>query len=131
MAREQIYKDLDLSFDVNPLSGDIDSLRGVDAIKRSLKNLVLYNIFEKPYSSEFDIGLRNLLFENKGHGFQNYLRKRIRILIETYEPRVILNDVLVKFASERNSIQISVFYTAKETQTTETIEFFLGKNNGQ
>jgi phage baseplate assembly protein W len=130
MAKEKIYKDIDLNFEPNPLSGDVDSLIGVNAIKQSLKNIVLYNIFEKPYSSEFDIGLRNLLFENKGHGFQNFLRKRVRILIEAYEPRVILNDVLVKFISERNSMQISVFYTVKETQTPESLEFFLGKYNG-
>jgi phage baseplate assembly protein W len=130
MAKEKIYKDIDLNFEPNPLSGDVDSLIGVNAIKQSLKNIVLYNIFEKPYSSEFDIGLRNLLFENKGHGFQNFLRKRVRILIEAYEPRVILNDVLVKFITERNSMQISVFYTVKETQTPESLEFFLGKYNG-
>jgi phage baseplate assembly protein W len=130
MAKEKIYKDIDLNFEPNPLSGDVDSLIGVNAIKQSLKNIVLYNIFEKPYSSEFDVGLRNLLFENKGHGFQNFLRKRVRILIEAYEPRVILNDVLVKFISERNSMQISVFYTVKETQTPESLEFFLGKYNG-
>jgi hypothetical protein len=80
MAKEKIYKDIDLNFEPNPLSGDVDSLIGVNAIKQSLKNIVLYNIFEKPYSSEFDVGLRNLLFENKGHGFQNFLRKRVRIL---------------------------------------------------
>lgn len=130
MAKEKIYKDIDLNFEPNPLSGDVDSLIGVNAIKQSLKNLLLYNIFEKPYSSHFDIGVRNLLFENKGHGFQNFLRKRVRILIEAYEPRVVLNDVLVKFISERNSMQISVFYTVKETQTPESMEFFLGKYNG-
>ena len=130
MAKEKIYKDIDLNFEPKPLSVDVDSLIGVNAIKQSLKNIVLYNIFEKPYSSEFDVGLRNLLFENKGHGFQNFLRKRVRILIEAYEPRVILNDVLVKFISERNSMQISVFYTVKETQTPESLEFFLGKYNG-
>lgn len=130
MAKEKIYKDIDLNFEANPLSGDVDNLIGVNAIKQSLKNLLLYNIFEKPYSSHFDIGVRNLLFENKGHGFQNFLRKRVRILIEAYEPRVLLNDVLVKFAPERNSMQISVFYTVRETQTPETMEFFLGKYNG-
>ena len=48
MAKEQIYKDLDLTFDINPLTGDISKKVGVDAIKQSLKNLILYNIFEKP-----------------------------------------------------------------------------------
>ena len=130
MAKEQIYKDLDLNFDINPLTGDVGSKLGRDAIKQSLKNLVLYNAFEKPYSTEFDIGLRNLLFENKGKGFENYLKTRVKILIEAYEPRVYLNDVVVKGGDDSNSVEISIYYTPIETQTKETLELFLGKYNG-
>jgi len=131
MAKEQIYKDLDLTFDINPLTGDVSKKVGVDAIRQSLKNLVLYNIFEKPYSTEFDIGLRNLLFENKGKGFENYLKNRVKILIESYEPRVYLNDVVVKGGIDSNSVEISVYYTPIETQTKDTLELFLGKYNGR
>jgi phage baseplate assembly protein W len=130
MAKEKIYKDLDLSFDINPLTGDVGKQTGVNAIRQSMKNLLLYNIFEKPYSSQFDIGLRNLLFENKGHGFQNYLKARIKILIDSYEPRVTLNSVLVKGSQDDNSINITVYYSPKETQTKDTLELFLGKYNG-
>jgi len=130
MAKEQIYKDLDLNFDINPLTGDVGSKLGRDAIKQSLKNLVLYNAFEKPYSTEFDIGLRNLLFENKGKGFENYLKTRVKILIEAYEPRVYLNDVVVKGGDDSNSVEISIYYTPIETQTKDTLELFLGKYNG-
>ena len=127
MAKEKIYKDLDLSFDINPLTGDIAKQTGVNAIKQSMKNLLLYNIFEKPYSTQFDVGIRNLLFENKGHGFQNYLKSRIKILIDSYEPRVVLNSVLVKGSSDDNSVSITVYYSPKETQTKDTLELFLGK----
>lgn len=127
MAKEKIYKDLDLSFDINPLTGDVGRKTGVDAIKQSLKNLLLYNIFEKPYSTQFDIGVRNLLFENKGKGFENYLKSRVKILITTYEPRVRLDGVLVKMGSDANSVGISVYYSPIETQTKDTLELFLGK----
>ena len=128
--KENIYKDLDLTFDLNPLTGDIGKKKGIDAIKQSLKNILLYNIFEKPYATQFDIGLRSLLFENRGKGFETYLRSRINILIKSYEPRVILNDVVVKSGRDENSVSISVYYTAKETQTKDTLELFLGKYNG-
>jgi phage baseplate assembly protein W len=131
MAKEQIYKDLDLTFDINPLTGDVSKKVGVDAIRQSLKNLVLYNIFEKPYSTQFDIGLRNLLFENKGKSFENYLKNRVKIIIQTYEPRVVLNDVVVKGGDDSNSVEISVYYTPIETQTKDTLELFLGKYNGR
>lgn len=125
--KELIYKDIDLTFDINPLTGDVSKKTGVDAIKQSLKNLVLYNIFEKPYSPQFDIGIRNLLFENKGKGFESYLKSRVRTLIEAYEPRVYLNDVMVKAGVDADTVMISVYYTPKETQTKDTLELFLGK----
>lgn len=130
MAKEQIYKDLDLTFDVNPLSGDLTKKFGVDAIKQSMKNIILYNIFEKPYSSEFDVGLKNLLFENRGSGFRNFLEKRVRILLEAYEPRVTIQRVLVKSGQNDNSVSISVYYIPKETQNKDTLELFLGKYDG-
>jgi phage baseplate assembly protein W len=130
MAKEQIYKDIDLSFDVNPLTGDIGKKSGLDAIKQSLRNILLYNIFEKPYFTELDIGLRNLLFQNKTSGFGNYLKARVKILIKTLEPRVIINDVVVKAGKDSDTVVITVYYTPKETQTKDTLEFFLGRYNG-
>ena len=127
MAKEEIYKDLDLSFDINPLTGDVGRKKGIDAIKQSLKNILLYNIFEKPYSTQFDIGLRNLIFENKGKGFENYLKSRVKLLITSYEPRVLLDGVVVKMGSDDNSVGITVFYSPIETQTKDTLELFLGK----
>jgi len=128
--KEIIYKDLDLNFDINPLTGDIGKKKGVEAIKDSLKNILLYNIFEKPYSTQFDIGVRNLLFENKGKAFETFLRSRINILITSYEPRVILNNVVVKTGKNENDVTVSIYYTAKETQSKDTLELFLGKYNG-
>jgi phage baseplate assembly protein W len=127
MAKEQIYKDIDLNFDINPLTGDISRKTGVDAIKQSLRNILLYNVFEKPYSTHFDVGLRRLLFENRGKGFENYLKKRVGILIKTYEPRVYLNDVVIKGSPQNNSINITIQFTPVETQTKDTLEFFLGR----
>lgn len=127
MAKEQIYKDLDLNFSVNPFTGDINKKTGLDAVKSSMKNILLYAIFEKHYSPEYDLGIRGLLFENKSYGFKNYLEKRIRILLESYEPRISIQAVIVKSGDNENSVGISVYYIAKETQNKETLELFLGK----
>jgi phage baseplate assembly protein W len=130
MATEKIYKDLDLEFSPNPLTGDVPKKTGSDAIKQSLKNILLYNIYEKPYNTRFDVGVRYLLFENKGSGFAEFLKVRIKVLLETYEPRIILNDVIVKGNMDNNSLTITIYFTPKETQTTDTLELFLGKYNG-
>jgi phage baseplate assembly protein W len=127
MSKEQKYKDIDLDFSPNPLTGDLTKKTGLDAIRQSLRNIVQYSIYEKPYNKEFDIGVKKLLFENKGSGFREYLQSRIRALIIAYEPRVLLNAVSVTSNMDDNSVKIKVFYTPIETQTKDSLELFLGR----
>lgn len=120
-------KDLDLSFDINPITGDISKKRGMDAIRQSLKNIVLYNKFEKHFMDHFDVGVRKLLFENKQKGFERFLQSRIKTLLTAYEPRVHVHNVVVHPGRSQNDIVITVNYVAKELQTKDSLELKLGK----
>ena len=60
----QIYKDLNLNFTKHPIRKDITPLTGAAAVKRSVRNLVQYGHFEKPFHPEIGSGIRDLLFEN-------------------------------------------------------------------
>lgn len=130
MSKEQKYKDIDLDLSPNPLTGDISKKTGTAAIRDSLKNILQYSIYEKPYNKEFDIGVKNLLFENKGSGFSEFLKARIKSLIVAYEPRVILNNVLVKSNMDDNNLKITIYYTPVESQSKDSLELFLGRYNG-
>lgn len=130
MSKEQKYKDIDLDFSPNPLTGDISKKTGTAAIRDSLKNILQYSIYEKPYNKEFDIGVKNLLFENKGFGFAEFLKGRIKSLLIAYEPRVILNNVLVTSDMNDNNLKITIYYTPVESQSKDSLELFLGRYNG-
>ena len=58
------YKDLDLNFTRNPVTNDVTRIEDIDAVKRSVKNLVQTNFYERPFHPELGCGIRELLFEN-------------------------------------------------------------------
>ncbi len=129
MKTEKIYKDIDLDFSANPLTGDISKKTGIEAVKQSLKNILNYSIYEKPYNKEFDVGVRNLLFENKGSGFIDFLKSRIKAIVAAYEPRLIINDVIIDPKMDSNELKITISYTAIESQSKDSLELFLGRYN--
>ena len=88
-----LYKDLNLFFTPNPVTKDISKVTDVQAIKRSVRNLVLLNPGEKPFHPEIGTGIRASLFENFGPIELSALRTRIEFSINKYEPRVTLQSV--------------------------------------
>ena len=60
----RIYSDLDLDFTRNPVTSDIVKLNDVDSVKRSVKNLIQTNHYERPFHPEIGSDIRGLLFEN-------------------------------------------------------------------
>ena len=88
-----LYKDLNLFFSPNPVTKDISKVTDVQAIKRSVRNLVLLNPGEKPFHPEIGTGVRASLFENFGPIELSALRTRIEYSINKYEPRVTLQQV--------------------------------------
>ena len=58
------FKDLDLDFGLNPVTKDVNKLTDAEAIKRSVRNLINTNHFERPFHPEIGGNVRALLFEN-------------------------------------------------------------------
>ena len=59
----RIFSDLNLDFQQNTATKDIQKIEDVEAVKRSVKNLVSLNFYEKPFHPEIGSGIRDLLFE--------------------------------------------------------------------
>ena len=60
----RIYSDIDLFFGKKTSNDDIQSITDIKAVKRSVRNLVLTNHYEKPFHPEIGSGVRDMLFEN-------------------------------------------------------------------
>ena len=104
----KIYKDLNLNFTRHPTKNDLTPLTDAAAIKRSVRNLVQYNHYEKPFHPEIGSGIRGLLFENMS---PFVLKRKIEDTITNFEPRVTLADVNVNSNFDTNQYEVTIeFY---------------------
>ncbi len=121
----RIFEDLDLFFTRKPSDSDVATLKDVMAIKRSVRNLILLNHHEKPFHPEIAGGVREMLFENFSPVLSEVIRRKIEMTIQTYEPRVDLNDVIVIPKYNQNAMDVSITFTIlnapREPQTVELL----------
>ena len=107
----RIYKDLNLNFGRHPTTKQINILTDAAAVKRSVRNLVQYGFYEKPFHPEIGSGVRDLLFENMTPFVANNLSKQIEEIITNYEPRALLAGVEVIPRFDNNQYEVIVeFY---------------------
>ncbi len=97
-----IYKDFSLSFTRNPVTGDVSTIKDVQDIKRSVRNLVMLNPGDKPFHPEIGTGLRGALFQNFGPTIAEALRLRIEYTLKVYEPRITVVEVSFRDPESQN-----------------------------
>tara|TARA_Y100000592_G_C5420156_1_gene292789 strand:+ start:347 stop:802 length:456 start_codon:yes stop_codon:yes gene_type:complete len=107
----RVYSDLDLFFTKRPVDKDVNTLTNVQAIKRSVRNLVLTNFYEKPFHPEIGSGVRELLFENASPLTSLAISQAITDVINNYEPRANLNFVDVNAQLDNNAYDISINFS--------------------
>ena len=115
------YVDLDLFFGKKSSNSDIQDLTNVKAVKRSIKNLILTNHYEKPFHPEIGSGVRDILFENMTPVTSIILAKKIEDVILNFEPRARLVGVRAEPILDRNSYEVTIeFYIVN--QPTELVD---------
>ena len=105
------YSDLDLFFGQRNVGKDVNKITDIQAVKRSLRNLINLNAFEKPFHPEISGGVRDLLFEPMTPITAVVLTRKIEDVINNFEPRVRLVSVRAIPNFDRNAYEISIeFY---------------------
>jgi len=107
---ENRWIDLDLDFTAHPTTGDITTLEGVDAVKRSVRNIVQFARYEKPFNPDFDGGIRQLLFEPLSAITALHIRQNIISAIKQFEPRAQLLEVQVMSDVDKNAFAIKIYF---------------------
>ena len=121
----RIYKDLNLDFQQNTATKDIQKMLDVESVKRSVRNLINLNHYEKPFHPEVGSNLRALLFENITPQISHFIGKQIELLIRNYEPRCRLVQVANMPNLDRNGYSVSIsFYVVNHSEPVQ-VESFL------
>ena len=119
------FKDLNLDFARNTVTNDVVKIEDVEAIKRSVRNLVNTNFYERPFHPEIGADIRALLFENMTPITQQLLTDRIRDVLETYEPRAVLDDVIVQGDMDNNEYSATIKFYVREVPGINIVTEFL------
>lgn len=104
------YKDLDLDFIKHPTTGDVTTKSDLEAVKRSVRQLVLTNKYERPFQPYLHSGIRALLFEPLSPITAFSIRKQIINVLQNYEPRADVLDVQVVSRDEENAFEVTIFF---------------------
>lgn len=123
--KSRTFADLDLNFIANPVSGDISMKFDENAIKQSVKNLVMTNHYEKPFHPEIGSQVNSLLFEPFSPMLQSMLERSIINTIANFEPRVNLIDVSVSLNPDNNSIYCQIIFKIINTERPLTVDITL------
>jgi len=111
------WRDLDLFFGKKQASKDINKVVSIQAVKRSIRNLVLLNHYEKPFHPEIAGGVRDMLFELMSPITALIIARKIEDVIENYEPRARLIGVRARPDLDRNEYEVTVDFYVKNAPT--------------
>ena len=119
------YSDLNLNFTRNPATGDVARLTDIEAVKRSVRNLILTNQFERPFHPEIGSSVRALLFENVTPLNAILLEDRIREVIINFEERALITNVNVIDDADRNGYRVIINFQVLNSVENVSIQEFL------
>ena len=120
----RIYQDLNLDFQQNTATKDIQKITDVEAVKRAVRNLINLNHYEKPFHPEIGSNLRAMLFENMTPITANILARKIQDVINNYEPRARLISVRSLPDLDRNGYEVIIQFFIVNAPT-ELVELSL------
>ena len=119
------YRDLDLDFIPHPITKDISIKTNDQAVRRSVRNLVLTNAYEKPFHPEISSDVRGLLFELATPLTAIRMKNAIKEVIENFEPRAQLLDISVSNNIDNNAFDVTVTFRVVNEDNVEELSFSL------
>ena len=104
------FKDISASFQINPLNRDLIQLKNANAIARSIRNLIMTVPGERPFNPVLGSQVTSLLFENLDKLTASSIKSEIINTLTNFEPRIRLNEVIVKAQPDNNQFDVQIQY---------------------
>ena len=119
------WADLDLDFTKHPITKDVVRKTNVEAVKRSVRNLVRTNRYERPFHPEIDGGVTDHLFGLSTANTKYDIKVAIEQCLENFEPRVEVIDVNVTGDLDANGFNVSIFFRVVNSPEPIEVSLFL------
>ena len=120
--KREIYADFNTDFTVHPVKKDLTRLTNEDAVKRSIKNILLTNSYERRFRPAFGANIRRHLFENVNPLILEVIKDEIISAITNYEPRAEIVDVTVSsLENDDNAVNVKILFTIINSLQVVTI----------
>ena len=121
------YKDVSLTFARNVVTSDVVTVSGEDAVKRSIKLLLMSRAGETPFFPEFGSRIFTLLFEPIDPITTVLLQHEMRATIAAYEPRVNIRQLTATPSSDEQGYDIDCLFTIVNQVAPVTLTLYLSR----
>ena len=116
------FTDIDINMASHPDTNDLVLKYDINAVKRSLKNLLQTNHYERPFKPSLGLNLRGKLFDlNDSH--TSVLKGEIVSLINAFEPRCTVRNLSLN--SRGNSLNVSLHVTIMNDPRPHELDLIL------
>lgn len=119
------YKDLDLDFGRNTVTSDVNKLTDVEAVKRSVRNLINTSHFDRPFHPEIGSSVRAMLFELMTPLTALNLQRKVQEVLVNYEPRIKLVQIAARPNYDSNAYDLSIYFYIIGSNELVNVETFL------
>ena len=122
VSKKKEYRDLDLSLTLHPIRKDITPLRDSEAIKNSIRNLLLADRFERPFQPSLGSNITQMLFEPAGPFVESTLQTLVKGVIVEHEPRVRVKAVAAVYNRAEDAYQIRVSFIINDLEQDDRVD---------
>lgn len=121
----ELYTDLTTNFTIHPVKGDLVLLKDSEAVKRSIRNLILTDPYERFFNPTIGSGINASLFENMSRDTESIIKIRVTETIENFEPRANLISVNVKALPDDNAYRVNIVFSVNNNVQPVQLDFIL------
>ena len=115
------FIDFDLNFQSDLQTKDLIESENENAVKQSIKNLILTKNYERKFHPEIGCQITSLLFENFDPKIIGIMKQTIQNVINQFEPRARLISVDIHDASDRNDLEVNVQFRMTNVNLPVTV----------
>lgn len=109
------FSDFNMSFATHDTTKDLSVLKNENSVKQAIKNLILTDVFERPFQPGIGCNIRNVLFELFSPQTSDRAKTYIRETIEQYEPRASIKDISVSPNVDQNTLAATIKFSIINT----------------